>query len=264
MIDRASLAERCIMDFAGAQLGECSLGAGGEWITAAIKRGSDCGVTIGRAGGGQWRVVDFPRTVIHPQFHPLDPEWVEFSGDPAPRMHRVRRDGKGLECLYEHGNDEFLVHETFLGSTGDLVFTVWPKKLCRMDWSTRQIRTITEFNAWHITPNRSGTLVLCDTNHPDEGIFLIDAATGARRRVCLSESSNQGTQWRTSRYALAADFAAAQSAAKTGALSWMEVATDSVYGPQWTHPHPSFSADERRIAFASDRTGTTQVYVTEL
>jgi hypothetical protein len=264
MIDRASLAERCIIDFAEAQLGECSLGAGGEWITAAIKRGFDCGVAIGRAGGGQWRVVDFPRTVIHPQFHPLDPEWVEFSGDPAPRMHRVRRDGKGLECLYEHGNDEFLVHETFLGSTGDLVFTVWPKKLCGMDWSTRQIRTITEFNAWHITPNRAGTLVLCDTNHPDEGIFLIDAATGARRRVCLSESSNQGTQWRTSRYALAADFAAAQSAAKTGALSWMEVATDSVYGPQWTHPHPSFSADERRIAFASDRTGTTQVYVTEL
>ena len=50
---------------------------------------------------------------------------------------------------------------------------------------------------------------------------------------------------------------------KTGALSWMEVASDSVYGPQWTHPHPSFSADERRITFASDRTGTTQVYVAE-
>ncbi|MGH9785721.1 MAG: TolB family protein, partial [Terriglobia bacterium] len=121
-----------------------------------------------------------------------------------------------------------------------------------------------EFNAWHIAPNRAGTKVLCDTNHPDEGIFLIDVATGSRQRVCLSQSSNQGTQWKTSRYALASDFAAARSAAESGALSWMEVATDSVYGPQWTHPHPSFSPDERYIAFASDRTGHPQVYVAEV
>ena len=64
-------------------------------------------------------------------------------------------------------------------------------------------------------------------------------------------------------FGLAADFAAAQSAGKT-ALSWMEVSTDSVYGPQWTHPHPAFSADEGRITFASDRTGFTEVYVADL
>jgi Tol biopolymer transport system component len=44
----------------------------------------------------------------------------------------------------------------------------------------------------------------------------------------------------------------------------MEVATDTVYGPQWTHPHPSFSPDERRVTFASDKTGHTQVYVAEI
>ena len=51
----------------------------------------------------------------------------------------MRRDGSGLECLYEHGNDEFVVHETFLGATGDLVFTVWPRALRRMDWTTREL-----------------------------------------------------------------------------------------------------------------------------
>jgi hypothetical protein len=263
-IDRRTLEERRIVEFAGAQLGECSPGDGGEWLTAAIRQGAQSGLAAGRADGTQWRVIPFPRTVIHPQFHPLDPEWIEFSGDPAPRMHRVKRDGTGLECLYEHGNSEFVVHETFLGQTGDLVFTVWPKKLCRMDWSTRAISTIAEFNAWHITPDRAGARVLCDTNHPDDGIQLVDCATGARRKVCLSEASSQGSQWKTSRYALAEDFARARSEAKTGALSWMEVSTDTVYGPQWTHPHPAFSHDERMITFASDRTGHTQVYVAEL
>lgn len=263
-IDRRTLAERMIVSFDGAQLGECSPSRDGEWLTAAIKQGAQSGIVAGRADGSEWRLIPFPRTVIHPQFHPLDPEWIEFAGDPAPRMHRVRRDGTGLECLYEHSNDEFVVHETFLGTTGDLVFTVWPRALCRMDWSTRQIRTIAEFNAWHIAPNRDGSRVLCDTNHPDTGIWLIDAATGARRHVCVSEASNQGSQWKTSRYALADDFARARSEAKSGALSWMEVATDTVYGPQWTHPHPSFSYDETKIAFASDKTGVTQVYVCEL
>jgi hypothetical protein len=259
-IDRRTLAERLIAECAGAELGECSIGRDGDWLTAAYKnKDGACGLAAGRFDGSGWREIPFPRTVIHPQFHPLDSEWIEFAGDPAPRMHRVRRDGTGMECLYEHGNDEFLVHETFLGRTGDLVFTVWPRALCRMDWTSRAMRTIAEFNAWHIAPDGAGARVLCDTNHPDEGLWIVDAATGDRKRVCLSESSNQGTQWRKSRYALAADFADARRN-----LSWMENAGDTVYGPQWTHPHPSWSFEEDRIAFASDRTGVTQVYVVAL
>ena len=268
-IHQQTVAERCIADHPGAQLGECSISRDGEWLTAAYKSGTQSGLVAGRFDGSGWHTIPFPRTVIHPQFHPLEPEWIEFAGDPAPRMHRVRRDGSSLECLYQHGNDEFLVHETFLGDTGDLVFTVWPRALCRMDWTTREIRTIVEYNAWHIAPDRRGRRVLCDTNHPDEGLQIIDTATGARRQLCLSESSNQGTQWRQSRYALAEDFAQARNAqarnAQAGnALSWMENAADSVYGPQSSHPHPSWSTDETKVAFASDRTGTAQVYVVEV
>ncbi len=229
-----------------------------------MKAGSQAGLLVLQLSSGCAHHIPFPRTVIHPQFHPLEPEWIEFAADPAPRMFRVRRDGSGLECLYENGDDEFVVHETFLGQTGDLVFTVWPYALRRMDWTTREIRSITSFNAWHISPNRAGTEVLCDTNHPDLGLFRIDVATGRHTPVCLAQSSNQGSQWRKATYALPADFAAAQSAAKSEALSWMEVASDTVYGPQWTHPHPAYSADEKRVTFASDRTGVTQVYVVDL
>ena len=258
-IPLAEAPERCITDCSGAELGESSISLDGEWLTAAYKRGTETGLICGRFNGSGWREIPFGRTVIHPQFHPLEPGWLEFAGDPAPRMHRVRRDGSGMECLYEHGNDEFVVHETFLRNSGDLVFTVWPRVLRRMDWTTRAISTIAEYNAWHIAPDRRGERILCDTNHPDEGLQIIDVLTGARRQLCLSDSSNQGTQWKKSCYAVASDFADARNN-----LSWMENAGDTVYGPQHTHPHPSWSFEETRVAFASDRTGVTQVYVVEL
>ena len=257
--DLKSGGERRIAAFDG-QLGEVSPDAVGDWLVAAIKTSDGCGLVCGRSDGSQWCLIPFPRTVIHPQFHPLEPEWIEFAGDPAPRMHRVRRDGTGLECLYGHGNDEFVVHEAFVAQTGNLVFTVWPRLLCEMDWTTRRIRTIAELNAWHIAPNRAGTQVLCDTNHPDTGIWLVDAITGFQKLVCHSDSSNQGTQWRKSCYALKEDFIAAQK----NNLSWMETPTDTVYGPQWTHPHPAFSHDERLITFTSDRSGNPQVYAARL
>ncbi len=161
--------EELIIDVPGTQFGEPSISPDGEWLTAAYRRGEERGLATGRVDGTGWTDIPYPRTVIHPQFHPLEPEWVEFAADPAPRMHRVRRDGSGLECLYEHGNDEFVVHETFLAQTGDLVFTIWPRSLCRWIGLRRAIRTICSCNAWHIAPNRQGTSILCDTNHPDRG-----------------------------------------------------------------------------------------------
>jgi len=251
--------ERCITELSGGQLGECSISRDGEWLTAAFQRGPDRGLVVTRFDGTRQVTIPFPRTVIHPQFHPIEPEWIEFSGDPAPRMHRVRRDGTGLECLYQHGNDEFIVHETFLGPTGDIVFTVWPFALRRMDWTSRETKTIVEFNAWHIAPDRAGRRILCDTNHPDRGLYLIDVETGERQHLCDSLSSNQGTQWAKSRYALTEDFAQARNT-----LSWMENAADTVYGPQHTHPHPSWSNGEALVTFASDRSGVTQVYVADV
>ena len=90
-------------------------------------------------------------------------------------------------------------------------------------------------------------------------------ASGSRRQLCRSGASSQGTQWRLSRYALAEDWERAPAAAdKRQSLSWMEMAADSAYGPRSTHPHPSFSRDETMVAFASDMSGCTQVYVAEI
>lgn len=263
-LDRQPLTERCIVELPGVQLGECTLGAGGEWLTAAAKRDSGHGLFTGRADGTEWTFIPFSRTVIHPQFHPREPEWLEFAADPAPRMYRVRRDGTGMECLYEQSDQEWITHETFLGRTGDIVFVQWPKALFRLDWTTKAITQVTGYKVWHISPNSTGERVLCDTNHPDEGIFEIDVETGTRRQVCLTESSNGGAQWSKDHFATAEDFQAAWKSDAGRPLSWLEVPTDTVYGPQWTHPHPCYSPDEKLVTFTSDRTGHSQIYVAEL
>lgn len=255
-LERASLNETPVVEFAGAQLGECTFGAGGQWMTAAIKQGSLQGLVNGRIDGSDWRIVPFTRTVIHPQFHPLEPDWIEFAGDPAPRMYRVRRDGSGLECLFEHDGSKWITHETFLGTTGDMIFVHWPKCLYRMEWTTRAIKPVTDYSVWHVSPNRAGTKVLCDTNHPDLGIFEIDVASGVRRPICLAESDNGGTQWTK-------ETPANWKTDAKSTLSWLEVPTDSIYGPQWTHPHPGYSPDEKLVTFTSNRTGFAQVYVAE-
>ena len=263
-LDRETLDEYRVAE-SGGQLGECSLSPSGDWYVAACKRDQGWGLLVGTVDGRDSGFIEFPRTVIHPQFNPVNPEWIEFAGDPAPRMHRVRRDGTELECLYRHSNREFIVHETFLGVSEDLAFCVWPWSLKRLDWSSGKVSTISEFNAWHITPNRDGTLILCDTVHPDIGLQLVDVYTGERTTVCMSRASSRGSQWQLSRYAVAEDWVRARKAAdRDRSLSWMEMAADSVYGPQWTHPHPSFSRDETMAVFASDMTGCTQVYVAEI
>jgi hypothetical protein len=267
-LDRQSLAEHCLASFADAQLGECNLSGNGEWLVTAIKQAGEPGIAVARTDGSHSQVVlRWPRTIIHPQFHLFDDRIIEFSNDPAPRMHLFHRDTSQIECLYEHGNDEFVVHETFLGSTGDVVFTVWPFALKRFNLETRQICEIARFNAWHISPDAVGQRVLCDTNHPDIGIQIVDVASGKRHTVCYPKSSSQGSQWTTSRYAVAEDWARAaeqQSQERKHSLSWMEMKTDTVYGPQWTHPHPSWSPDEQRIIYTSDVSGFPQIYVADL
>ena len=268
-VSRRDLSRRVIHRLPGAQLAECSVSADGAWVVTAMKRHGRHGLLVAATSGETGRVaLEFPRTVIHPQFHPVDADWIEFAGDPAPRMFRVRRDGTGLACLYEHDNDEFVVHETFLGRS-DVVFVEWPRALRRLRWDSGEVDTIARLNAWHIAPNRAGTRIVCDTNHPDRGLLIVDVATGEWRVVCHPRSSNGGTQWRTSRYALAEDFARAARAAGTpagasGPLSWMESPTDTVYGPQWSHPHPAFSPSERYVSYTSDAGGFPQVYLAEL
>jgi oligogalacturonide lyase len=265
-LDLDTLAERVLATFEG-HLGELSLNADESFLVAAMRtpRGFSLAVVATDGSGGRI-ILESPRTLIHPQFHPVDRELIEYAADPAPRMWLVRADGRDNECLWQHEDTEFLVHETFLGEGQSLAVVRWPYALQRFDLASRRMSTIAQFNAWHIAPSRDGRFIVCDTTHPDNGLQIVATASGERQTLCHPASSNRGSQWVKDRYAGPADFAAA--AALTGeaetSSSWLEMKTDTVYGPQSTHPHPSWSPDERYVCYTSDRTGTPQVYVAEL
>src|SRR5947209_15151815 len=194
-VDLATRETRTLGDFPGGQLGECSLSADGRWIVTAIKRAGRSGLAVTVAdGSGADVILEIERTIIHPQFHPTDPDRIAYSQDPAPRMWWVHRDGSGNECLYEHGNDEFLVHETFLGDGASLIVVRWPYALLRFDLAARRFHTIAEFNAWHIGGSRDGRTVLCDTAQPDQGMTLVSVSSGTWQTICHPCSSNGGSQ----------------------------------------------------------------------
>ena len=106
---------------------------------------------------------------------------------------------------------------------------------------------------------------MCDTIHPDIGLRLIDVSSGQHSAICYPKSSSKGSQWEKDRYAVAEDWnKAKQTKDRSAALSWMEMEVDTVYGPQWTHPHPSFSPDETLVVYTSDVSGYPQLYVAEI
>ena len=145
-------------EFPGGSLGECSVSADEGYIVTAMKRDDKSHITVTAtdSSGGEVIYTSPDQTIIHPQFHPKHPDLIAYSGDPAPRMWTIRRDGTENLSLYQHDNYEFLVHETFLGALDELIVIHWPYALRRMSLETLQMQTIADFNAWHIASNRDG------------------------------------------------------------------------------------------------------------
>ena len=115
-----------------------------------------------------------------------------------------------------------------------------------------------EMSAWHIASHPRGKWIVCDTHLPDIGLFLVDPKNGTRHPLCQSKARNLGSQWRQDRPV------SAEGAAPGYATMVEEGGEETTYGPQTSHPHPSFSPDGRWVAFTSDGTGYAQAFVVEV
>jgi oligogalacturonide lyase len=262
-VETATGRTQVLCRFAGGALGNCSLSHDDKCL-AVSHRSSTCRLMLVEVATGRVRCVVAKEEVGHIQFRPGDATTLEYSGPPGARIWTVRADGGDDRLLYHQRAGEWIVHESWSESGEEIIFTHWPHALRAVHFETGNVRTIAEVNAWHA---RSGPndMIVCDTNHPDRGLLLINAATGAWRVLCQPNASNQGTQWRESTPASGAGI-------DTSILRGPHPAADpaphpgmpaSTYGPQWTHPHPTFSPDGQSVIFTSDRAAThgwSQIY----
>lgn len=242
-----SAATEVVATVPGGSLDACSISPDGREVVTSAFSGEDAGsgrrsalLAIDTAGGAVRVVHELTQSIGHAQFSP-DGGQILFAGE-LPRLWIVDRDGGHARPLRGQTRREWLTHEAWL-SADEIIFTDWPRalKAIRRDGSGE--RTVAAFNCWHPAPAPGGRLVVCDTTLPDVGLQLVDPATGERRTLCHPEASSRGTQW-----------AEAEPV-------WDGPVPESAYGPQWTHPHPSFTPDGQGVVFTSDRSGTPQVYL---
>lgn len=265
-LDPDSLDDQTIYTEPGGNLGEASLSRDGRYTVSSCKRDATFAlivVDVEKRTGGV--ILETGFQMIHPQFHPRDPNVIIYAGHPIPRLWTIGRDGSNNRCLYQNAWNEFIVHESFLGDSDDLIFAVWPNRLGRLNFHEPRMQTICDLNAWHMASNRAGTLIVTDTNHPDRGLLLVDPKTGDHRPLCYPGASCHGSQWKQDYPATPQTWQRQPDAdADQRVLSWMEMKVDTVYGPQWTHPHPAFDDSAKRVVYTSDADGEAQVYVVEV
>ena len=264
-LDRETLLERVVAEFGGAKLGNCSLNAAGTQLAIGVRLPKVCRLALIELTSGKTRFLVEKAEVGHIQFCPADDNLLEYSGPPGARIWTIHADSSADGNLYRELPGEWIVHESWLGSGEEIIFTHWPRALRAIGRDGARVRTIAAFNAWHTSSDRTGCWIVADTNHPDIGLQLVDARTGQRRTLCHPRATNRGIQWALSTPAQGAGIDTSIIRSERPELDRPPRPEDpaSVYGPQWSHPHPAFSPDGQRVVFTSDRNGWSQVYVVQ-
>jgi len=265
-LDRETLRERIVAGFDGAKLGNCSLNVAGTRLAIGVRLRDACRLALVELSSGQTRPLVEKPEVGHVQFCPDDDMFLEYSGPTDARIWTIHADGSADRNLYRQQPGEWIVHESWLGRGDEIMFTHWPWALRAISRDGASVRTIGAFNVWHSSGDRTGRWIVADTNHPDIGLQLVNARTGERRTLCHPRATNRGTQWAFTTPAKGAGIDTSIIRGEQPELDRPPRPEDpaSVYGPQWSHPHPAFSPDSQRVIFTSDRDGWSQVYVAEI
>jgi len=265
--------EHVVTSLTGRRLGNCSLNREGL-VGVPVRRDGFCEVAVADPRRGTADILFGAEEVGHIQFCPVDDALILFSGSVRERIWCHDTASGRTWRPYVEDRDEWIVHETWLGGSRRILFARWPYSLMVVDAGGASVAdnrdsagrsapaTVASLNAWHICSDPRGQRIVCDTNNPDRGLLLIEAESGSVKPLCFARASQRGTQWRFDRPADSEgmDVSIIRSLNPEEDRPPTPEDPPSLYGPQWSHPHPSFSPDGARVVFTSDRDRYSHVY----
>lgn len=211
--------------------------------------------SIDLATGAQRVILEQKGWLGHPQYRPFDDRTVAYCHEGPhdridARMWFIDEDGTNRRCGKVHADGESCTHEFWVPDGSAMIYVSYrkdsPERWIRaLDPVTLQDRALTTMPPCsHLMSNRDGTLLVGDgcgspsgessaSNAMLEGdpyLHLFDLKAGTTRRVARHDSS--WTVYKGNR--------------------------------QVTHPHPSFTPDERQVLFSCDAEAEPALYLADL
>ena len=191
----------------------------------------------------------------HPQYRPFDDNTVAYCHEGPhdlidARMWFINADGTNRRCGKVHDAGESCTHEFWVPDGSAMIYVSYrhdsPERwICSLDPNTLANRVLTAMPPCsHLMSNHDGTLLVgdgCGTASSDSSasnamltgdpyLHLFDLKAGTTRRIARHDSS-----WKV------------------------------LYGNrQVTHPHPSFTPDDKQVLFSCDAEGEPALYLADL
>lgn len=179
----------------------------------------------------------------HPQYRPGDDNTVAYCHEgPSDlidaRMWFVDEDGRNRRCAHVHAPGERCTHEFWVPDGSAMLYVSIrsedapdQRRLCSIDPVTLENSELLAIPPCsHLMSNRDGSLVVGDGSGEDPYLHLIDLRAGTHHRIARHDTS-----WRVHKG-----------------------------NRQVTHPHPSFTPNDRAVLYTSDAEGEPALYLAEL
>jgi oligogalacturonide lyase len=231
----------------GAAMGTTAVSYDDRWWAVPIKVGAVSRLVIIDTQTGAHTIILERDSICHPEFHADDATLLHYGGPYHNRVWVINRDGSGHREAAPRTGTQWFVHEAWIPGTRELSVVNWPRGMFAVHVDTGARSPLCAFNAWHAISNRQGTCMVADTTYPDIGLQLFKTTgEGEAQTLCYPEAWNLGAHWHTDHCPYDDD--------DYQQGKW------TVFAPQHTHPHPSFSPDGRHVVYTSDCTGHSQVY----
>lgn len=212
-------------------------------------------IVIDIANGTSRVIMEQAKWMGHPLYRPFDDNTVAYCHEGPhdlvdARMWLIDEDGSNVRKVKEHEAGESCTHEFFVPDGSKMMYVSYKKGshdrwICVADPLTlKNEAVLTMPPCSHLYSNYDGSLAVgdgCDTpqdvadasgheHENDPFLYLFDLRSKATRKICEHRTS------------------------------WKVLRNDR----QVTHPHPSFTPDDKRVLFSSDFEGEPAVYLADL